>query len=406
MDLQALKLRPTADLAELADQLSPIGGHRLTRHDLLTHILNACAENQEPITGGGTLEIVEGGFGFLRGSETSYLPANSDIYVSPSQVKRFSLRTGDSIHGVVRRPKDNERYLALLKIVEINGRSSDEIDPRGDFDDLTPMLADEVLQLEHSSDEKCARLIDLLCPIGFGDRVLISAPSGAGKTTLIKEIAQSINDHYPDVHLLVTLIDERPEEITLIKRALKVEVLSSRFDEPKTRHIQLMEIVLDKAKRLVESGQDVVLLIDSLTRLTHAYQAQDPQAHRPFDELKVNALTKMLRIFGAAQSCEEGGSLTLIATALKGTSHQIDSAIYEELKRVSNAEIQLSGDLAMRGYFPSIDPTSSRSIGVENLLQPDQLKALNTLKTSLIELPAIEGHLKLMRVLESKIENE
>ncbi|WP_114392244.1 transcription termination factor Rho [Oleisolibacter albus] len=362
MNLQELKAKTPAELLAFAEELQIENAGTLRKQDMMFAILKQLAENDVPIYGEGVLEVLSDGFGFLRSPEANYLPGPDDIYVSPSQVKRFGLRTGDTVEGQIRAPKDGERYFALLKVNSINFDHPDKVRHRINFDNLTPLYPDERLKLEIEVDnsgkrkDMTTRVIDLVSPLGKGQRALIVAPPRTGKTVMLQNIAHSIATNHPEVYLIVLLIDERPEEVTDMARSVRGEVISSTFDEPATRHVQVTEMVLEKAKRLVEHKRDVVILLDSITRLGRAYNTVVPSSGKVLTGgVDANALQRPKRFFGAARNVEEGGSLTIIATALIDTGSRMDEVIFEEFKGTGNSEIVLDRKLSDKRIFPAID---------------------------------------------------
>jgi transcription termination factor Rho len=362
-------------------------------------------ENASLMKGEGVLEILPEGFGFLRSSDNNYLAGSHDIYVSPSQIKRFGLRTGDFIYGQVRQPKDNEKYYALLKIEQINYKDPEKSKLRKHFDDLTPLYPMERIKLETNPNNLAVRVIDLIAPIGKGQRGLIVAPPRTGKTVLLQNIANSATHNHPEIVVIVLLIDERPEEVTDMKRSVKAEVISSTFDEPPERHIQVAEIVLERAKRLVEQGLDVLILLDSITRLARAYNAVIPPSGKVLSGgLDSNALQKPKRFFGAARNVEDGGSLTIMATALIETGSRMDDVIFEEFKGTGNMELHLDRGLSDRRIFPAIDVTRSGTRKEELLVAKDQLSRIWILRKILIEMNDIDAMMFLLDKL-SKTKN-
>jgi len=367
MHLQELKRKLPAELLAHAEELEIENASALRKQDLIFAILKKLAEKEIPIFGDGVVEVLQDGFGFLRSSEANYLPGPDDIYVSPSQVRRFGLRTGDTIEGQIRAPKDNERYFALLKLNKVNFEDPDNIKYRINFDNLTPLYPQQRLVLEVEGEENIAngkeftqRVIDLVSPLGKGQRALIVAPPRTGKTVMLQNIAHSVATNYPEIYLIVLLIDERPEEVTDMARSVKGEVISSTFDEPASRHVQVAEMVIEKAKRLVEQKRDVVILLDSITRLARAYNTVVPSSGKVLTGgVDANALQRPKRFFGAARNIEEGGSLTIIATALVDTGSRMDEVIFEEFKGTGNAEIILDRKLSDKRTFPAIDITKS-----------------------------------------------
>ncbi len=362
MNLQELKAKTPAELLAFAEELQIENAGTLRKQDMMFAILKQLAENDVPIYGEGVLEVLPDGFGFLRSPEANYLPGPDDIYISPNQVKRFGLRTGDTVEGQIRAPKDGERYFALLKVNTINFDHPDKVRHRINFDNLTPLYPDERLKLEVEVDptgkkkDMTTRVIDLVAPLGKGQRALIVAPPRTGKTVMLQNIAHSIATNHPEVYLIVLLIDERPEEVTDMARSVRGEVVSSTFDEPATRHVQVTEMVLEKAKRLVEHKRDVVILLDSITRLGRAYNTVVPSSGKVLTGgVDANALQRPKRFFGAARNIEEGGSLTIIATALIDTGSRMDEVIFEEFKGTGNSEIVLDRKLSDKRIFPALD---------------------------------------------------
>ena len=369
MHLSELKAKSPADLLSFAESLQIENASSLRKQDMMFAILKQLAENDQAIYGEGTLEILPDGFGFLRSPQANYLPGPDDIYVSPAQVRRFGLRTGDTVEGQIRAPKDGERYFALLKVNAINFEPPEALRHRINFDNLTPLYPNRRLKMENPEFESVAkgptkdytpRVIDLIAPIGMGQRALIVAPPRTGKTVMLQNIAKSITANHPDVYLIVLLIDERPEEVTDMARTVRGEVIASTFDEPATRHVQVTEMVLEKAKRLVEHKRDVVILLDSITRLGRAYNSVVPSSGKVLTGgVDANALQRPKRFFGAARNIEEGGSLTIIATALIDTGSRMDEVIFEEFKGTGNCEIVLDRKLSDKRVFPAIDITKS-----------------------------------------------
>jgi transcription termination factor Rho len=361
MNLQELKAKTPAELLAFAEELQIENASALRKQDMMFAILKQLAENDVPIYGEGVLEVLADGFGYLRSPEANYLPGPDDIYIYPHQVKRFGLRTGDTVEGQVRAPKDGERYFALLKVNSINFDHPDKVRHRINFDNLTPLYPDERLKLEiedpvRNKKDMTTRVIDLVAPLGKGQRALIVAPPRTGKTVMLQNIAHSIATNHPEVYLIVLLIDERPEEVTDMARSVRGEVISSTFDEPATRHVQVTEMVLEKAKRLVEHKRDVVILLDSITRLGRAYNTVVPSSGKVLTGgVDANALQRPKRFFGAARNIEEGGSLTIIATALIDTGSRMDEVIFEEFKGTGNSEIVLDRKLSDKRIFPALD---------------------------------------------------
>ncbi|UEM21026.1 transcription termination factor Rho [Skermanella mucosa] len=363
MNLQELKCKTPAELLAFAEELQIENASTLRKQDMMFAILKQLADNEVPIFGDGVLEILQDGFGFLRSPESNYLPGPDDIYVSPSQVRRFGLRTGDTVEGQIRAPKDGERYFALLKVNTINFDSPDKVRHRINFDNLTPLYPEERLNMEIEDPTKknfTGRIIDLVVPLGKGQRALVVAPPRTGKTVMLQNIAHSIAQNHPEVYLIVLLIDERPEEVTDMARSVRGEVVSSTFDEPAARHVQVAEMVIEKAKRLVEHKRDVVILLDSITRLARAYNTVVPSSGKVLTGgVDANALQRPKRFFGAARNIEEGGSLTIIATALIDTGSRMDEVIFEEFKGTGNSEIILDRKISDKRTFPAIDITKS-----------------------------------------------
>jgi len=363
MKLKELKKKSPDELLTLAEKTGVDNASAMLKQDMIFAILKQMAENGESITGGGVIEVLQDGFGFLRSPEANYLAGPDDIYISPSQVRRFGLRTGDTVEGEVRAPKDGERYFAMLKVETINGDTPEQAKHKVNFDNLTPLYPDARLKLEVEtklSDDLSCRVIDIVSPLGKGQRALIVAPPRTGKTVLLQNIAHSITENHPECTLIVLLIDERPEEVTDMARSVKGEVVSSTFDEPAHRHVQLAEMVIEKAKRLVEHKRDVVILLDSITRLARAYNTVVPSSGKVLTGgVDANALQRPKRFFGAARNIEHGGSLTIIATALIDTGSRMDEVIFEEFKGTGNSEIILDRKLADKRTFPAIDITKS-----------------------------------------------
>ena len=380
MNLTQLKLKPVSELVEIATKMGLENLARSRKQDIIFSILKAHARSGEDIYGDGVLEILQDGFGFLRSSDSSYLAGPDDIYVSPSQIRRFNLRTGDSISGLIRPPKDGERYFALLKVGEINFDSPEGARHKVLFENLTPLHPTKRLKLERgngSSEDLTARIIDLVAPIGKGQRGLIISPPKAGKTMLLQNIATSITSNHPDVYLIVLLIDERPEEVTEMARTVRGEVVSSTFDEPATRHVQVAEMVIEKAKRLVEHKRDVVILLDSITRLARAYNTVVPSSGKVLTGgVDANALQRPKRFFGAARNIEEGGSLTILATALIDTGSRMDDVIYEEFKGTGNSEIHLDRRVSEKRVFPAVNINRSGTRREELITSQEELQKI------------------------------
>ena len=388
MNLQELKTKTPANLLAYAEDLEIENASSLRKQDMMFAILKQLAENEIAIFGIGVLEVLQDGFGFLRSPEANYLPGPDDIYVSPSQVRRFALRTGDTVEGEIRSPKSGERYFALLKINQINFSDPGDVRHRINFDNLTPLYPDEQLEMEQENSEPpelTTRVIDLICPIGKGQRALIVSPPRTGKTVMLQNIAHSITQNHPECYLIVLLIDERPEEVTDMARSVKGEVVSSTFDEPATRHVQVAEMVIEKAKRLVEHKRDVVILLDSITRLARAYNTVVPSSGKVLTGgVDANALQRPKRFFGAARNIEEGGSLTIISTALIETGSRMDEVIFEEFKGTGNSEIILDRKLSDKRTWPSIDITKSGTRKEELLVDKGTLSKMWVLRRILM----------------------
>ena len=392
MNLSELKHKKINDLTSLARELSVEGAAGMRKQDLIFAILQAQVEKNGVISGGGVLEILPDGFGFLRAQDYNYLPGPDDIYVSPSQIRRFNLRTGDTIAGQIRPPKEGERYFALLKVETVNFEDPSVARDKILFDNLTPLYPDQRLKLETDPDNYSARIMDLMTPVGMGQRGLIVAAPRTGKSMLLQNLANSIARNHPEVVLIVLLIDERPEEVTDMQRSVKAEVVSSTFDEPAQRHIQVAEMVLEKAKRLVEHKREVVILLDSITRLARAYNTVVPASGKILSGgLDANALQRPKRFFGAARNIEEGGSLTIIATALIETGSRMDEVIFEEFKGTGNMEIHLERKLVEKRIFPSIDINRSGTRKEELLLAPEDLNRIWILRKLLSPLSPVDS---------------
>jgi len=377
VNLQELKGKKISELNTIARELNIEGASGLRKQDLIFAILNAQTEQNGSIYGEGVLEILQDGFGFLRATDYNYLPGPDDIYVSPSQIRRFNLRTGDTVAGQIRPPKEGERYFALLKVENLNYEPPEAARDKTLFDNLTPLYPEEKLKLETAPDNFGMRVMELISPIGKGQRGLIVAPPRTGKTMLIQNIANSIAENHPEVYLIVLLIDERPEEVTDMQRSVKGEVVSSTFDEPATRHVQVAEMVIEKAKRLVEHKKDVVILLDSITRLARAYNTVLPPSGKILTGgVDANALQKPKRFFGAARNIEEGGSLTIIATALVDTGSKMDEVIFEEFKGTGNMEVHLDRRLVEKRTFPAIDINKSGTRKEELLIEKVSLNRI------------------------------
>ncbi len=386
MSLEELKEKTPAALLEFAEQLEVENASTMRKQDMMFAILKELADHDVEIAGGGVLEVLPDGFGFLRSPEANYLAGPDDIYVSPSQIRRFALRTGDTVIGEIRSPKDGERYFALLKVGTINFEEPEKARHKVHFDNLTPLYPDERLNMEiEAENEKgkdmTARVIDLVAPLGKGQRALITAPPRTGKTVILQNIAHSIAANHPEAYLIVLLIDERPEEVTDMQRSVKGEVVSSTFDEPATRHVQVAEMVIEKAKRLVEHGRDVVILLDSITRLGRAYNTVVPSSGKVLTGgVDANALQRPKRFFGAARNIEEGGSLTIIATALIETGSKMDEVIFEEFKGTGNAEIILDRKVADKRVYPAIDIAKSGTRKEDLITDPAAMQKIFVLR--------------------------
>ncbi len=403
MNLKELKQKKIAELNTIAKELNVEGASSLRKQELIFSILQAQQDKNGLIFGEGVLEILPDGFGFLRAPDYNYLPGPDDIYISPSQIRRFNLRTGDTVSGQIRPPKDTERYFAMLKVESVNYEDPDSARDKILFDNLTPFYPQEKISLEvNDAENYSARVMDLLTPIGKGQRGLIVAPPRTGKTMLLQNIANSITTNHPEITIIVLLIDERPEEVTDMERSVRAEVISSTFDEPAQRHIQVAEMVIEKAKRLVENQIDVVILLDSITRLARAYNAVVPPSGKVLSGgVDSNALHRPKRFFGAARNIEEGGSLTIIATSLVDTGSRMDEVIFEEFKGTGNLEIHLDRRLMDRRVFPSIDIQKSGTRKEELLLDPQTLNRLWLLRKVLQPMNTVES----MEFLLDKIRN-
>ncbi len=411
MNLSELKLKPAAELVEIAQKIGAESSARSRKQDIIFAILKAHAKKGEDIFGSGVLEILQDGFGFLRSADSSYLAGPDDIYVSPSQIRRFSLRTGDTVDGKIRPPKDSERYFALLKVGTINYEKPENAKHKVAFENLTPLHPNERMGLERgngSTEDITARIIDLVAPIGKGQRGLIVSPPKAGKTMLLQNIAQSIAANHPEVYLIVLLIDERPEEVTEMSRSVKGEVVSSTFDEPASRHVQVAEMVIEKARRMVEHKHDVVILLDSITRLGRAYNTVVPSSGKVLTGgVDANALQRPKRFFGAARNIEEGGSLTILATALVDTGSRMDDVIYEEFKGTGNSEIHLDRRIAEKRVYPAINLNRSGTRREELLTDAKELQKMWILRKLLHpmdELAAMEFILDKLKSTKSNAE--
>ena len=414
MHLQDLKKKKTHELLELAAEHNIENAANMRRQDIMFSILKSVADKGTSIHGDGVIDILQDGFGFLRAPESNYLPGPDDIYVSPSQIRRFGLRNGDTVEGEIRQPKDNERYFALLKVTTINFESPDKIRNKINFDNLTPLYPNDKINLEMDSSDPAVkkknmstRIMELVSPIGKGQRALIVSPPRTGKTVLLQSIAHSIEMNHEEVYLLVLLIDERPEEVTDMQRTVKGEVVSSTFDEPASRHVQVAEMVIQKAKRLVESGRDVVILLDSITRLARAYNTVVPSSGKVLTGgVDANALQRPKRFFGAARNIEEGGSLTIIATALIETGSRMDEVIFEEFKGTGNAEIVLDRKLADKRTFPAIDIAKSGTRKEELLVDKGVLSKMWVLRKILSPMGTPDAMEFLIEKLKSSKNNE
>ncbi len=395
MNLKELKTRSPAELLAFAEELEIENCSTMRKQDMMFAILKQLAEQDVPISGSGVLEVLQDGFGFLRSPEENYLPGPDDIYVSPSQVRRFGLRTGDIVEGEIRSPKESERYFALLKVSSINCEPPEKVRHRINFDNLTPLYPERKIKLEiddPKKDDRTQRVIELTSPIGFGQRALLVAPPRTGKTVMLQNIASSIAANHPDAYLLVLLIDERPEEVTDMARSVRGEVISSTFDEPAVRHVQVAEMVLEKAKRLVEHKRDVVILLDSITRLARAYNTVVPSSGKVLTGgVDANALQRPKRFFGAARNIEQGGSLTIIATALIDTGSRMDEVIFEEFKGTGNSEIVMDRKIADKRVFPAIDIQKSGTRKEELLVDKDTLQKMWVLRRILNPMGTIDA---------------
>jgi transcription termination factor Rho len=395
MNLQELKAKSAKDILQLAEELNVENASTLKKQDLIFGILKNSVANKVDIFGGGVVEILQDGYAFLRSPQSNYLPGPDDIYVSPSQVRKFSLRTGDTVDGQIRAPRDGERYFALLKVNAINFESPEKVKQRINFDNLTPLYPDRPLKMEFEGANKkdfTTRVIDLVAPLGKGQRALIVAPPRTGKTVMLQNLAHAIHHNNPDVYIIVLLIDERPEEVTDMARSVKGEVVSSTFDEPATRHIQVAEMVIEKAKRLVEHKRDVVILLDNITRLARAYNTVIPSSGKVLTGgVDANALQRPKRFFGAARNIEEGGSLTIISTALIDTGSRMDEVIFEEFKGTGNSEIVLDRRLSDKRIFPAIDITRSGTRKEELLVDKETLQKMWILRRVINPMGPVEA---------------
>ena len=408
MNLQELKDKSSADLISEAEKLGIENPSTLRKQEILFAILKKLAEKGEQITATGVLETLQDGFGFLRAMESNYLPGPDDIYVSPSQIRRFGIRKGDTVEGEIRAPKDQERYFALLKVNKINFEDPEKTKHKINFDNLTPLYPEEKVKLEiektkvEKKTDVTARVIDLVAPIGKGQRSLVVAPPRTGKTVILQNIANSITANHPEIYLIVLLIDERPEEVTDMQRTVKGEVVSSTFDEPAQRHVQVAEMVIEKAKRLCEHKKDVVILLDSITRLGRAYNAVVPSSGKVLTGgVDANALQRPKRFFGAARNIEEGGSLTIISTALIETGSRMDEVIFEEFKGTGNSELILDRKVADKRIYPALDITRSGTRREELLFEKDDLSKMNVLRRIISPMGTMDG----IEFLISKLKN-
>ena len=395
MSLQELKDKSPADLLSFAETLEIENANSMRKQDMMFAILKALAEEGVQISGSGTLEVMQDGFGYLRSPEANYLSGPDDIYVSPSQIRKFGLRTGDTVDGGIRAPREGERYFALVSVDQINFEAPENVRHKVLFDNLTPLYPDERLKMEIEDPtlkDRTGRVIDIVAPLGKGQRCLITAPPRVGKTVMLQNIAKSIETNHPECYLIVLLIDERPEEVTDMRRTVRGEVVSSTFDEPATRHVQVAEMVIEKAKRLVEHKKDVVILLDSITRLARAYNTVQPASGKVLTGgVDANALQKPKRFFGAARNIEEGGSLTIIATALIDTGSRMDDVIYEEFKGTGNLEIHLDRRMAEKRVYPAINVNRSGTRREELLLMPDVLQKMWVLRKLLYNMDDLEA---------------
>ncbi len=410
MHLKELKKKTSAELVEMAEELGVEGASTMRRQDIMFGILKELAEDGETILGIGTIEVLSDGFGFLRSPEANYLAGPDDIYVSPNQVRKWGLRTGDTVEGEVRAPKDGERYFAIVKLISVNFDDPEAVRHRVNFDNLTPLYPDEKLSLDMldpTVKDKSARVIDIISPQGKGQRALIVAPPRTGKTVLLQNIAKAITDNHPEVFLIVLLVDERPEEVTDMQRSVKGEVISSTFDEPATRHVQVAEMVIEKAKRLVEHKRDVVILLDSITRLGRAYNTVVPSSGKVLTGgVDANALQRPKRFFGAARNIEEGGSLSIIATALIDTGSRMDEVIFEEFKGTGNSEIVLDRKVSDKRIFPALDVGKSGTRKEELLVEKDKLSKMWVLRRILMQMGTIDAMEFLLDKMKDSKSNE
>ncbi|MBH1942836.1 transcription termination factor Rho [Erythrobacter sp. YJ-T3-07] len=413
MHLKDLKKKAPADLVSMAEELGVEAAGTMRRQDLMFCILRELAEDEdydEQIMGIGTIEVMQDGFGFLRSPEANYLAGPDDIYVSPNQIRKWGLRTGDTVEGEIRAPREGERYFALTKLTSVNYDDPEAVRMRTNFDNLTPLYPDEKLSLDTldpTVKDKSARVIDIISPQGKGQRALIVAPPRTGKTVLLQNIAKAITDNHPEVFLLVLLVDERPEEVTDMQRSVKGEVISSTFDEPAQRHVQVAEMVIEKAKRLVEHKKDVVILLDSITRLGRAYNTVVPSSGKVLTGgVDANALQRPKRFFGAARNIEEGGSLSIIATALIDTGSRMDEVIFEEFKGTGNSEIVLDRKVADKRIFPALDVGKSGTRKEELLVEKDKLSKMWVLRRILMQMGTIDSMEFLLDKMKDSKTNE
>jgi transcription termination factor Rho len=410
MHLKDLKQKTPADLVAMAEEMGIEGASTMRKQDLMFSILKVRADSGAEINGMGTIEVLNDGFGFLRSPEANYLAGPDDIYVAPNIVRRFGLRTGDTIEGEIRAPKDGERYFALTKVSQINFDDPEAVRHRVNFDNLTPLYPDSKLTLDTKDPtvkDKSARVIDIVSPLGKGQRALIVAPPRTGKTVLLQNIAKAITDNHPEVFLIVLLIDERPEEVTDMQRSVNGEVISSTFDEPASRHVQVAEMVIEKAKRLVEHKKDVVILLDSITRLGRAYNTVVPSSGKVLTGgVDANALQRPKRFFGAARNIEEGGSLSIIATALIDTGSKMDEVIFEEFKGTGNSEIVLDRKVADKRIFPSLDVGKSGTRKEELLVEQDTLSKMWVLRRILMQMGTVDAMQFLLDKMKDAKSNE
>jgi transcription termination factor Rho len=410
MHLKELKERAPAELVSMAEEMGVEGASTMRRQDLLFGILKEVADDGEEILGIGTIEVLQDGFGFLRSPEANYLAGPDDIYVSPNQVRKWGLRTGDTVEGEIRAPRDGERYFALTKLLKVNYDDPDAVRHRTNFDNLTPLYPEQKLNLDTldpTVKDKSARVIDIISPQGKGQRALIVAPPRTGKTVLLQNIAKAITDNHPEVFLLVLLVDERPEEVTDMQRSVNGEVISSTFDEPAQRHVQVAEMVIEKAKRLVEHKKDVVILLDSITRLGRAYNTVVPSSGKVLTGgVDANALQRPKRFFGAARNIEEGGSLSIIATALIDTGSRMDEVIFEEFKGTGNSEIVLDRKVADKRIFPALDVGKSGTRKEELLVEKEQLSKMWVLRRILMQMGTVDSMEFLLDKMKDSKTNE